>query len=1433
MVDAAGARRPELEPGVPVPEITPLDRYDADRARARAGIRWLIGKAYAHADNIPADLSEALADGQSGDGLSPAVESFLLSSELYCSALTFLLQTFSRAHTGSSAPPKDHGSLLQVLQHHGLPPTHSQKPVTGTQLTCKPINVGAHLAVIESLMTLAATENVGAVKMAKEADQFGDGASWENSLLFWINKLSQKLRESTEADDAPKSQPCTDLQPVQPSCPTRWYWKLVPHAIAFCLKESGKKPPVVTYPPACCLQHSHHTSTHIRYRKDKVRSKQTPTFSIVSGVKDLSNGCAIAAAIHFYCPQLLPLEEVCLKDTMSVADSLHNLQLIREFCSSHLKGCCPLVLEDLLYAPPVLRVNIMCFLSELLAVFEVQKPDFVKPAHTLDLTDASGMEDCTSPIGGTSGTPSFLFKQPLLPLSSPASPGGKTEGLGWSKKQISRPLSAVTFSIPFPLDSDVDVVMGNPLFRSVSTDSLTNLAPYSPPEDLSKLIGQAPLGELPTIEEALQVIHTGRSVRNEPEGAPAGFFLHSPENDDKARLSSSAPCRSGMMYRPIGGSGRRGGGTRRPADSSRDDDSVLRDGSIDSDASEDFSTRSNPGTPSNGPKGGRMTSFAERRKKLPESPVASRMQGLEEPSSPMMMSPAGAAEAQELGARLEEKRRAIEEQKRRIEAIFAKHRQRLGKSALLQLQREQGEGANGPKEEAESLSLDERLTRMEEDLKREEEREKEEEEKEKGKTKEEEGKEKAPPKLEKQVTFSVEPKKEEKEPPLVEYNEAVSKLSSALQSLQRDMQRLTEQQQRLMGKKVTPSPPAKTTPSSRTTGSSSKTTGSSSKTTGSSSKTTGSSSKTTGSSSKTTGSSSKTPPPSKAWVIPSGPKNSTTLPVRKPQSSRDFSPSGSPSRSGDLKSPKSPKTSTTPRKPHNSTPKSPRRQHPSRPCDLSFPPLTRVLTPPQNVDTLPHLRRVSPSQCQVQTCSSLRLGGPRTPQEPAPALESSSESGSSTEHTPLFTLELDTVPAPPPSVVGAASVGGCSSSGAPSECSFESDVLLSAPLRLEEGETDQEQTDIFSSDSMSDHTETESRAGVGLYYKEGGLSEEQMALKKALLLERQQRRAEEIKKRRQEQENRQDTHSYVECITLSSKCSRPCSTEELCPSVTPPLSQSLPTTQTLPPPPPATPPPPHATPPGTPQRRGAFTRAEYERRHQLKIMADLEKVLKQKNKKQPSANKNNHHSPRKEKPAVAEQANTTPTNGPLLTDKTNSASDSPSKLMSPGRPSNQNGDKDWENGSNASSPASIPEYTGPKLFKEPSFKSNKFIIHNALSRCCLAGKVNESQKNKIIEEMEKSSANHFLILLRDSNCQFRAIYTLDGQSDDLQRLCGVGPRTISCSAVEAIYKYSSDRKQFSALPSRTVSMCVDAFTIPAHLWQSKKQSTPKKAATPK
>ncbi|XP_015238733.1 PREDICTED: calmodulin-regulated spectrin-associated protein 3-like isoform X2 [Cyprinodon variegatus] len=1519
-----------------VPEIKPLDKYDSNRARICASVRWLLSKSCGSAENVPVELREPLyKDQYEQEHLKPSVTKLLLSPEIYCRTQALLAQGHGGSAQASQGPLTDNLALLQFLIKKGFCPKVQDADVTEEDLSRNPINTKAHLALIDSLMSLSARETTGQVKMAAEAEQIGVGAPWENALLFWVNKLNQRLRESTEEEELPKSQTCTDLQPVQDT---------------------------------------------IRYRKDKVQSKLTPTFPLVSAIKDLSNGCAIAAVLHYYCPGLLPLEDVCLKDTMSVADSVYNLQLIKEFCESNLQSCCPLAVEDMLYAPPALHLNIMSFLAELLEWFEVKKPDFVKPIQPIDLTDVTGLLDCTSPVGGNSNSsPSFIFKQPFVPISSPVSPENKS----WTKKQISRPLSAVTFSIPFGLDSDVDIVMGNPIdsvFRSISTDNLTGTpalsspaastgmtrVPFSPPEDLSHLVSAsapsqhsswvpyaqtAPLRELPTIEEARQVVlipggkdrmkgrtseKSGREVfscrpepRLCPDGAPAGFFLHSPE-EDSPQLSSSAPCRAGVQYRPVRGDagiGERQGKkdrSKKQPDMSRDDDSVLRDGSIDSSEASDEAPRNVPGNirPSNG-KGNhnndspRMTSFAERRDNRRRHPATP---GEESTSAPTPTTPGTphtpstpasgqqgspgprgsepGSEAWELGARLEEKRKNIEAQKRRIEAIFARHRQRLGKNAFLQLKREQGEGGVEGAEE-DGLTLEERLTRMEEQLKQEEEKE----------TEKEKPSVSNPPRLEKQVTFSVESKKgaekgaekvAEKGPEtvdgkgrekggeavIVEYNEVVQKLSEALQSLQKDMQKLTEQQQQLMSSQRPPNVP-KTFPRSN--------------------------------SRTPPHTPTKTPPrtPSrsgtKAWVIPAAPNSSeTTSPSRR---SHILPPSTSPKViiSSSCPAPRSKiHSSSSPRSPKNSS--RPHHQPHPRPSELKFPPLNRVLTPTQNVDTIPHLRRVSPSKCQVQTSSSFRIGGPRTPQESPrttqqmPPDESTSDTGSSETPT-QFSLELEQEDA---ESVGALPVlpqirqerlraAGGSSSGAPSECSFESDTLsLSAAYSAggdgERGDSAQQPCSLtealqsfaggpeggsdeptdegqeFSSDSMSDHTESASeagrrplpqhqgpvniigqatadrdggpeaqtqpaeqqssftetaepsgekaepgaRGGIGFFFKEDAHSEGEMAQRRALLLERQQKRTEELRRRRQWHEQEREN--------------RPASSERgaASPSNTPPAVTTSPS----------------PTPPATPARRGDFTRGEYERRHQLRIMEDLDKVLKQKttNHQGRSSVKKTRSRPRSmtreetklslspAKGATGSKMTKVYSQSSLnlaatdesgnngdSTKKPQSRFDSPSRCVTPSRPINQNGDKDWESGSNGTSPA--PEYTGPKLFKEPSFKSNKFIIHNALSRCCLAGKVNETQKNKIVEEMEKSSANHFLILFRDSNCQFRGVYTMNPDTQELVRLAGVGPRSVSSSQVESIFKYSSDRKQFSTIPSKTMGMSVDAFTIPSQLWQ--------------
>ncbi|CDQ83784.1 unnamed protein product [Oncorhynchus mykiss] len=172
--------------------------------------------------------------------------------------------------------------------------------------------------------------------------------------------------------------------------------------------------------------------------------------------------------------------------------------------------------------------------------------------------------------------------------------------------------------------------------------------------------------------------------------------------------------------------------------------------------------------------------------------------------------------------------------------------------------------------------------------------------------------------------------------------------------------------------------------------------------------------------------------------------------------------------------------------------------------------------------------------------------------------------------------------------------------------------------------------------------------------------------------------------------------------------------------------------------------------------------------------------------------------------------------------------DSADGFLSPCRSGSRTGEDDWENGSTASSVKSNTEYTGPKLYKEPSAKSNKHIIQNALAHCCLAGKVNEGQKNKIVEEMEKSEANNFLVLFRDGGCQFRSLYVYSPETDEATKLTGIGPKSIMSKMIEGLYKYNSDRKQFSQIPAKTMSASVDAITIHGHLWQTRKPATPKK-----
>ncbi|XP_051018884.1 LOW QUALITY PROTEIN: calmodulin-regulated spectrin-associated protein 3 [Acomys russatus] len=1280
MVEAAPAGSGPLRRTFLVPEIKSLDQYDFSRAKAAASLAWVLRAAYGGAEYVPPELWEPFyTDQYAQEHVKPPVMRLLLSAELYCRAWHQALPQLE--------PPPSPSALLALLARRGTVPSLPEHPVREADLKHQPILMGAHLAVIDALMVAFSFEWTKTLPGPLAL------SSLEHKLLFWVDTTVRRLQEKTEQEAAQRASPAAPLDgtvPAQPSCPTRWYWKLVPHAIAFCLKESGNKPPM------------------IRYRKDRAIARRAPCFPNVTTLQDLASGAALAATIHCYCPQLLRLEEVCLKDPMSVADSLYNLQLVQDFCASHLPRGCPLSLEDLLYVPPPLKVNLVVLLAEMYMCFEVLKPDFVQAKDLPDghvAVSPRNTETVPSQNNSGSSSPVFNFRHPLLSPGGPQSPlRGSTgslksspsmshmEALGkaWNR-QLSRPLSqAVSFSTPFGLDSDVDVVMGDPvLLRSVSSDSLGPPRPVSSSSSSRNLAQPPPeSGDLPTIEEALQIIHSAEP-RLLPDGAADGsFYLHSPEGLSKPPLASpyppegaSKPVSDGLNKAPIYISHPENPSKPSPCSAGE----VLKPPST-----SEGSPKAVASSPAANNSEVKMTSFAERKKQLVKAEAES---GMASPTSTPTAPEALSSEMSELGARLEEKRRAIEAQKRRIEAIFAKHRQRLGKSAFLQVQPREAAGEAEEEAELGSVPGGERPA---------------------GEGQGEPSSSSRP----KSVTFSPDLGPVPPEG-LGDYNRAVSKLSAALSSLQRDMQRLTDQQQRLLAPPEAPGP---------------------------------------------------APPPA-AWVIPgptTGPKAASPSPARRAPAARR-SPGPGP----------------------NPTPRSPKH---ARPAELKLAPLTRVLTPPHDVDSLPHLRKFSPSQVPVQTRSSILLSEGTPPEEP-------------TTKPALIEIPL---------------------------------ASLGEPAAEEEGDG----SPPGAEDSLEEEasSEGEPRSGLGFFYKDEDKPEDEMAQKRASLLERQQRRAEEARRRKQWQEAERE-QKREEAVRLA---------QEEAPAPIAPAAPVVPLA-------PAT----RATAPAEEEvgpRRGDFTRLEYERRAQLKLMDDLDKVLRPRASGTGGPGRGGRRATRPRSGCCDDSALArSPARGLLgsrlskvysqstlsLSTVANEASNnlgvkrptsrapSPSGLMSPSRlPGSR--ERDWENGSNASSPASVPEYTGPRLYKEPSAKSNKFIIHNALSHCCLAGKVNEPQKNRILEEIEKSKANHFLILFRDSSCQFRALYTLSGETEELSRLAGYGPRTVTPAMVEGIYKYNSDRKRFTQIPAKTMSMSVDAFTIQGHLWQSKKPTTPKKGGgTPK
>ncbi|CAD5118166.1 DgyrCDS6898 [Dimorphilus gyrociliatus] len=136
------------------------------------------------------------------------------------------------------------------------------------------------------------------------------------------------------------------------------------------------------------------------------------------------------------------------------------------------------------------------------------------------------------------------------------------------------------------------------------------------------------------------------------------------------------------------------------------------------------------------------------------------------------------------------------------------------------------------------------------------------------------------------------------------------------------------------------------------------------------------------------------------------------------------------------------------------------------------------------------------------------------------------------------------------------------------------------------------------------------------------------------------------------------------------------------------------------------------------------------------------------------------------------------------------------------------------------------DYTGPKLFVKPSAKSNRSIIMNAISHCCLAGDVNSDKKQKVLEAIGRSTANHFIILFRGVGQQYRALYSYFPETEDIIKVSGIGPSPLTNKMMDGFYKYNSGGKSFTRIETtKHISVSIDAVTIQNCYWQKRQSST--------
>ncbi|XP_073811067.1 calmodulin-regulated spectrin-associated protein patronin isoform X8 [Musca autumnalis] len=290
------------------------------QARYRASVKWLLSKAYNN--RVPDNLKEPFyRDHENQERLKPKIVVDLANATLYC-------QTLSNLYSDPNYQSLNHWSILQTLARKGVPVNETKDmPLTETVLIqTNPLRIVAHIAVIESLMMLYAKEItsnervVNAIKRISgnvNAPQAA-GNNVEQIILSWVSHTCAALKKRIERD-------------VQTSLDD----------------DSTKRLQSLDIPP-------------------------------VRDFQDLCDGICLALLISYYCPKVISWTEVRINYLPAVEDSIHNVLLVSNFSQKYLPyNVFHMLPEDVTYMRGSMKLNLLILLADLFNLFEIHPANCV------------------------------------------------------------------------------------------------------------------------------------------------------------------------------------------------------------------------------------------------------------------------------------------------------------------------------------------------------------------------------------------------------------------------------------------------------------------------------------------------------------------------------------------------------------------------------------------------------------------------------------------------------------------------------------------------------------------------------------------------------------------------------------------------------------------------------------------------------------------------------------------------------------------------------------------------------------------------------------------------------------------------------------------------------------------------------------------------